>query len=55
MCLAETYASAGTARQDTVKRLQSSVDALQAVMATPYKGIPEEGLSNANCILDVLK
>ena len=40
MCLVGTYASAGTARQDTVKRLQSSVDVLQAIMATPDKGIP---------------
>src|ERR1700736_4790128 len=53
MCLVGTYASAGTAREDTVKRLQSSVDVLQAVMATPDKGIPEEVLSNAKCILVV--
>src|SRR5246127_5352315 len=53
MCLVGTYASAGTARQDTVKRLQSSVDVLQAIMATPDKGIPEEVLSNAKCILVV--
>ena len=53
MCLMGTYASAGTARQDTVKRLQSSVEVLHAVMATPDKGIPEEVLSNAKCILVV--
>ena len=53
MCLVGTYASAGTARQDTVKRLQSSVDVLQSIMATPDKGIPEEVLSNAKCILVV--
>jgi SH3 domain-containing YSC84-like protein 1 len=53
MCLAGTFASAGTARQDTVKRLQSSVDVLQSIMATPDKGIPEEVLSNAKCILVV--
>src|SRR5246500_3963530 len=53
MCLVGTYASAGTARQDTVKRLQSSVDVLHAIMATPDKGIPEETLSNAKCILVV--
>src|ERR1700720_1969852 len=53
MCMVGTYASAGTAREDTVKRLQSSVDVLQAVMATPDKGIPEEVLSNAKCILVV--
>src|SRR5213080_1653312 len=53
MCLVGTYASAGMARQDTVKRLQASVDVLQAIMATPDKGIPEEVLSNAKCILVV--
>jgi len=53
ICLVGTYASAGTARQDTVKRLQSSVDVLQAIMAAPDKGIPEEVLSNAKCILVV--
>src|ERR1700680_1907908 len=53
MGMVGTYASAATARQDTVKRLQSSVDVLQAVMATPDKGIPEEVLSNAKCILVV--
>jgi lipid-binding SYLF domain-containing protein len=53
VCLVGTYASAGTARQDTVKRLQSSVDVLQSIMSTPDKGIPEEVLSNAKCILVV--
>jgi lipid-binding SYLF domain-containing protein len=53
MCMVGTYASAATARQDTVKRLHSSVDVLQAIMATPDKGIPEEVLSDAKCILVV--
>jgi len=53
VCLVGTYASAGTAREDTVKRLQSSVDVLQSIMATPDKGVPEEVLSNAKCILVV--
>src|SRR5436309_15569873 len=53
MCLVGTYAFGGTARQDTVKRLQSSVDVLHAIMATPDKGIPEEVLSNAKCIVVV--
>src|SRR5579862_7405408 len=44
---------AGSARQDTDARLQSSVDVLHAIMATPDKGIPEEVLSNAKCILVV--
>src|ERR1700681_3130673 len=47
------YAFAGSGREDTVDRLQKSVDVLHAVMATPDKGIPEEVLSNAKCILVV--
>jgi lipid-binding SYLF domain-containing protein len=48
-----TLAFAGSARQDSVKRLGSSVDVLHAVMATPDKGIPEEVLSNAKCMVVV--
>ena len=48
-----TYAWAGSAREDTVDRLQKSVDVLHAIMATPDKGIPEEVLNNATCILVV--
>jgi lipid-binding SYLF domain-containing protein len=48
-----TFAWAGSAKEDTVKRLDSSVDVLRAVMDAPDKGIPEEVLSNAKCILVV--
>jgi SH3 domain-containing YSC84-like protein 1 len=48
-----TFAWAGSAREDSVARLQSSVDVLRSIMATPDKGIPEEVLSNAKCILVV--
>src|ERR1700716_4724673 len=48
-----TYAGAGSGREDSVARLQSSVEVLHAVMATPDKGIPEEVLSDAKCILVV--
>jgi lipid-binding SYLF domain-containing protein len=48
-----SYAWGGSAREDSVARLQSSVDVLHAIMATPDKGIPEEVLSNAKCILVV--
>jgi SH3 domain-containing YSC84-like protein 1 len=51
MGLFGTLAWAGTARQDSVARLQSSVDVLHSIMAAPDKGIPEEVLSNAKCIL----
>ncbi|MGA2694840.1 MAG: lipid-binding SYLF domain-containing protein [Terriglobales bacterium] len=50
---AGTFAWAGSARQDSVDRLQKSVDVLQAIMSTPDKGIPEEVLSNAKCIMVV--
>ena len=51
--LAGTFAFAGSARQDSVKRMQSSVEVLHAVMSTPDKGIPEEVLQGAKCILVV--
>jgi lipid-binding SYLF domain-containing protein len=53
MGLIGTYAWAGSAREDSVERLQSSVGVLHSIMATPDKGIPEEVLSNAKCILVV--
>jgi lipid-binding SYLF domain-containing protein len=51
--LVGTYAWAGSAREDSVARLQSSVEVLHAIMSTPDRGIPEEVLSNAKCILVV--
>jgi SH3 domain-containing YSC84-like protein 1 len=51
--LAGTFAWAGSAREDAVNRLQSSVDVLHAIMSTPDKGIPEEVLNGAKCILVV--
>jgi lipid-binding SYLF domain-containing protein len=51
--LAGTFAFAGSAREDTVERMQKSVDVLHSVMSTPDKGIPEEVLSGAKCILVV--
>src|ERR1700693_1128904 len=51
--MAGTYAWAGSSREDSVARMQSSVEVLQAIMATPDKGIPEEVLKDAKCILVV--
>src|SRR5579859_3630889 len=51
--LVGTLAWAGSAREDTVDRMDRSVSVLNAVMATPDKGIPEEVLSGAKCILVV--
>lgn len=48
-----TYGLAGSTREETVTRLQNSVDVLHAIISTPDKGIPEEVLSNAKCFLVV--
>jgi lipid-binding SYLF domain-containing protein len=48
-----TYAFAGTDREETVDRLHNSVEVLQSIMSTPDKGIPEEVLSGAKCMLVV--
>src|SRR6202044_893591 len=53
MGLVGTYAWAGSTRENTVVRMQKSVDVLHAIMSTPDKGIPEEVLSGAKCILVV--
>jgi lipid-binding SYLF domain-containing protein len=53
MGLFGTFAWAGSARQDTEARLQSSVAVLHAIMGAPDKGIPEEVLTGAKCILVV--
>src|SRR5579863_3991825 len=53
MGLVGTYAWAGSAREGTIDRMQKSVDVLHAIMSTPDKGIPEEVLSGAKCILVV--
>jgi len=47
-----TYAY-GTARSDTVERLQSSVEVIRSIMNTPDKGIPEEVLADAKCMVVV--
>ena len=49
--LMATLAWAGSAKEDTVDRLQKSVDVVHAIMSTPDKGLPEEVLSSAKCIL----
>ena len=51
--LVGNLAWAGSAQEDSVERLQMSVDVLHAIMATPDKSIPEEVLSNAKCIVVV--
>jgi len=53
MGMVGTYAFAGSAREDSVDRMQRAVVVLRAIMSAPDKGIPEEVLSNAKCILVV--
>lgn len=53
MGLVGTFAWASSTREDTVDRMQKSVDVLQSIMSTPDKGIPEEVLSGAKCIVIV--
>jgi lipid-binding SYLF domain-containing protein len=48
-----TYALAGSDREETVDRLHNSVEVLQSIMATPDKGIPEEVLADAKCMVVV--
>src|SRR5271163_3181273 len=53
MGLVGTYAFAGSAREDSVDRMDRSVIVLHSIMSTPDKGIPEEVLNGAKCILVV--
>ncbi len=48
-----TYAFAGSDREDTIERMQKSVDVMQSIMSTPDKGIPEEVLNGAKCVVVV--
>jgi lipid-binding SYLF domain-containing protein len=41
------------AKDDSVERLQKSADVLKEIMGAPDKGIPEEVLDNAKCIMVV--
>jgi SH3 domain-containing YSC84-like protein 1 len=51
--LVGTLAWAGSDREDTEERMHKSVDVLQSIMSTPDKGIPEEVMSAAKCIVIV--
>ncbi|MGO8983241.1 MAG: lipid-binding SYLF domain-containing protein [Terriglobales bacterium] len=53
MGLVGTFAWAASDREDTIIRMQKSVDVITAIMATPDKGIPEEVLTGAKCIVVV--
>jgi lipid-binding SYLF domain-containing protein len=51
--LVGTMAWAGSAREDSEDRLDRSVKVIEAIMAAPDKGIPEEVLHGAKCIVVV--
>src|SRR3984885_5610618 len=53
MGLFGTFAWAHSAREDSVARLESSVDVLHAIMGGPDKGIPDEVLNGAKCMVVV--
>jgi lipid-binding SYLF domain-containing protein len=42
---------AASGRQDAIQRLQMSTDVLHAIMSAPDRGIPEEVMSSAKCIV----
>jgi SH3 domain-containing YSC84-like protein 1 len=44
---------ASTGQQDSIERLQMSSDVLHSLMTAPDKGIPEEVMSSAKCIIVV--
>src|ERR1700735_408327 len=53
MGMVGTYAFAGSDREDTIDRMQRSVEVLQSIMVAPDKGIPEDVLNGAKCIVVV--
>lgn len=59
LCLVGAFAltaanlSASSGRADSIERLNMASDTLAAMINTPDKGIPEEVLSNAKCIVVV--
>jgi SH3 domain-containing YSC84-like protein 1 len=51
LALTAANLSAASGRQDSIERLSMASDTLTAMINTPDKGIPEEVLSNAKCIV----
>jgi SH3 domain-containing YSC84-like protein 1 len=46
-------AFAGSAKEDSIERLQNATGVLKAIMDAPDKGIPEEVLDGAKCVVVV--
>ena len=53
IAMASTGVWASTGRQDSLNRLQMSSDVLHSLMSAPDKGIPEEVMTGAKCIVVV--
>jgi lipid-binding SYLF domain-containing protein len=53
LALANGSLWAASGHQDSIERLQTSSDVLHSMMAAPDKGIPEEVVSSAKCIVVV--
>jgi lipid-binding SYLF domain-containing protein len=51
LALTAANLSAASGHQDSIERLSMASDTLTAMVNTPDKGIPEEVLSNAKCIV----
>jgi lipid-binding SYLF domain-containing protein len=47
------FAYAGSAREDATERLENAASVLHEVMSAPDKGIPQEVMENAKCVLVV--
>ncbi len=50
---ASTQVWAGSAREDSVERLQAAADVMHSIEATPDHGIPNSVLDHAKCIIVV--
>lgn len=53
LLLATTMSWADSDKENAVERLQMSADVLKALMEAPDKGVPEEVVDNAKCIVVV--
>src|SRR5689334_648396 len=53
LVLVASVAFAASAREDSVERLQMATGVLKQIMDAPDKGIPEEVLDNAKCVVVV--
>ena len=53
LLLATTMSWAASDKEESTERLQKSAEVLQALMSAPDKGVPEEVVDNAKCILVV--